>query len=254
MSPLIATPGARYGRRGRVGWLQPGDFAENNPYEFYLMAPEGVSICVTQLAPMPPLSGPQPFSEAITRLEVGLQRLVSRHVDVIVQAGTPHISQKGWGFEDELRARVGKITDLPFITDIGASIKAMGLLRIKRAVEVDPFNDEIHKQMADYLGHAGIEVVHALSLRRNGVELDTLGSAEMSVISAGVKEAWGAASGADGVWITGAAMPSVAVIESLENELGVPVVSSMQAMTWAAVRALGINEKVSGFGRLWQIA
>ncbi len=56
---------------------------------------------------------------------------------------------------------------------------------------------------------------------------------------------------ADGVWITGALMPSVAIIEVLEKDLGVPVVSSMQAMTWAGFRLAGVHAQISGYGRLF---
>lgn len=247
-----ASPGAAYGWRGRVGWLQPGDFAENNPYEFYLQAPAGVTICVTQLARAENRGGP--FHSAMAYVEDGVQRLIARHVDVIVQAGTPHISGMGWGFEDELRARVAKVTSVPFITDIGSSIKAMRLLGMQKVAVLDPFNDQIHKEMAEYLAHADIEVVRALSLRRGGVELDTLSWTDMSVIYRGAKEVFAAAPGAQGIWITGAAMPSVSIIQQLEDDLGIPVVTSMQAMTWGGIRALGINEKIAGFGRLWQIA
>ncbi len=45
-------------------------------------------------------------------------------------------------------------------------------------------------------------------------------------------------------------MPSVGIIEALETELGVPVVGSAQALMWAGLRAAGIDEPISGFGRL----
>jgi maleate cis-trans isomerase len=49
-------------------------------------------------------------------------------------------------------------------------------------------------------------------------------------------------------------MPSVAVIDSLETDLGVPVVTSMQAMAWAALRAVNVRDEVTGYGRLWHVA
>jgi maleate cis-trans isomerase len=58
------------------------------------------------------------------------------------------------------------------------------------------------------------------------------------------------ASGADGVWITGAALPTVGVIDALETDLGVPVVTSMQAMFWAGLRHAHVSTRVDGYGRL----
>jgi hypothetical protein len=36
--------GAAYGWRGRIGFITPSAVVENNAYEFYLMAPRGVTI------------------------------------------------------------------------------------------------------------------------------------------------------------------------------------------------------------------
>jgi maleate cis-trans isomerase len=39
-------------------------------------------------------------------------------------------------------------------------------------------------------------------------------------------------------------------IERIERETGKPVVSTTQASIWAALRAIGWTEPVSGYGRL----
>jgi maleate cis-trans isomerase len=250
MALIQNSPGAAYGWRARIGFVQSGPIAENNPYEFYLMAPADVTIVVTQLGHHELRS--QPFHAAMIYFEEGIERLVRARVDAIVQAGTPHIAGKGWGFEEELRARVAKITGCPFVTDIGASIKAMRLMGLKRIAMLTPFDDQIHKEIAAYLEHADIVLVAALSLLRPNVERERLFAAPLAEIYRGAREVFMSANGVDGIWITGAAMPSVGAIQPLEDDLRVPVVTSMQAMTWGALRALGIDEKISGYGRLWQ--
>ena len=224
--PLIDSPaGAAYGWRAHIGLVQSGPLAETNPFEFYLMAPSGVMIVITQLGRRP--NQGQAFSDAMDYLEEGVERLIAGHVDAIVQAGTPHIAGKGWGYEDELRARIAKLTPLPFITDIGASIAAMKLLGIKRIAMLTPFDDEIHKQIADYLQNDGIEVCKALSMRERLGDRERVFSAPLAEIYRGAKAAVRAADAPDGLWITGAAMPSVAVIDALETDLALPVVTSM---------------------------
>jgi maleate cis-trans isomerase len=44
--------------------------------------------------------------------------------------------------------------------------------------------------------------------------------------------------------------PIVSNIETLEQEFGVNVVTAGQAITWAALRDCGINDAITGFGRL----
>ncbi len=40
------------------------------------------------------------------------------------------------------------------------------------------------------------------------------------------------------------------VIARLENELGVPVITSTQALLWHALRLAGIDDPIEGYGRL----
>jgi maleate isomerase len=247
--PVIHPAGASYGWRARIGLIQSGALAETNPFEFYLMAPEGVMIVINQL-PRRGTSG-QPFSAAMDYLEEGVERVLGGDVDAIVQAGTPHIAGKGWGFEDELRARVAKITSVPFITDIGSSINAMHLLGIERVAMLTPFDEAIHQQISDYLKNAGIEVVAALSMRQRIGEGTRVFSVSIAEIYRGAKEVFRSTDRADGIWITGAAMPSVAAIQMLEDDLNAPVVTSMQAMAWGAFRAVGIRDRIPNFGKLW---
>ena len=42
------------------------------------------------------------------------------------------------------------------------------------------------------------------------------------------------------------------IVETLENEVGKPVVVSNQAMFWNALRLAGIDDKIEGYGRLFR--
>ncbi len=69
-----------------------------------------------------------------------------------------------------------------------------------------------------------------------------------------VKKAYSKVGDVDGIWLPGAAMPSVAVIDPLERDLGLPVVSSKQAMIWASLREARVKDSVSGYGQLFEAA
>ena len=45
-------------------------------------------------------------------------------------------------------------------------------------------------------------------------------------------------------------MPTIATLEKMERDLGKPVVSAAAAMMWHALRVAGVNEPISGYGRL----
>jgi maleate cis-trans isomerase len=45
-------------------------------------------------------------------------------------------------------------------------------------------------------------------------------------------------------------MPTVSVLEMLEQDLGKPVISSASAMMWHALRLTGVGQPIASFGRL----
>jgi hypothetical protein len=100
--------------------LQPGAVSDNNPFEFYLMAPPGVQMILTSYG-VPELSA-SGYAQALASIDGPVRRLLARKADVLVQAGVPPTVTAGWGSEDDLRARVAGWTNIPFITDIGSCI------------------------------------------------------------------------------------------------------------------------------------
>ncbi len=250
---MNASPGASYGWRARIGFIIPSPGHENNCYEFYLIAPEGVTICLTSFRVMD-LTQEQ-YDSALERLAPAMAEMEMRKADGVVQAGVPLIVTHGWGFEEKLREQISKITKTPLATDIGSCIKAMQVLEMKRVVMLTPFDDEMHGTLTRYVANAGIEVVAAHSVlssiaQRNSrwYEVSTM---PLSVPFRAAKELFRSVRESDGVWITGALMPSVVIIEVLEKDLGVSVVSSMQAMTWAGLRLAGVHAQIYGYGRLF---
>lgn len=249
MAPT-AYPGASYGWRARFGLLQPSTVSDNNPFEFYLMAPPGVQMVLTSLGIG---DGPpdEEYAKAIAGIETPIRRLLARRVDVIVQAGVPPIVQKGWGSEDELRARVAAWTELPFATDIGCCIAAMQALGMSRVAVLA--SENLQRGLAEYLGHAGIELIAAASVR-----LDQEGDQHSLSLSVPYRAAVAlrrSAPEAEGVLILGAFMPTVGMIHALEDAIGASVVSSAQAMMWQGLRLAGVPaSEVTGFGRLFQVS
>jgi maleate isomerase len=242
-----ASPGAAYGWRARFGMLQPSLVTDNNPYEFYLMAPPGVQLVLTSLGIAVP--GSASYEQAVANIETPIRRLLDRNVDVIVQAGVPPVVEKGWGFEDELRKRVAQWTDVPFASDVGCCIAAMqaaGMRRITLLV-----NEGYQKSFAEYISHAGIEVIAAQSIP--AVEGIEPGEAPLSIPYRAAVALHRSAPDADGMWIPIAARPTVGMIADLERGIGVPVVTSAQAMMWQGLRLAGVpTSEVEGYGRVFQ--
>ena len=246
---VVHTPGANYGWRARIGLLQPGIVSDTNPYEFYMMAPEGVQMVQTSLG-IASLSEAN-YARAIADLEAPVQRLLPRKPDVLIQTGIPPLVHSGWGVEEELRQRVAKLTSIPYVTDAAGSIAAMKAVGIGRVVVVSAFVDPLPGLITTYLGHAGIEAV-AHANAREGSDLEA-GQLSLETVYDTAKGLHEAHPEADGIWITQASMPSVGVIADLERDCGVPVISTAQALMWAGLRLVGIEDRITGFGRLFDV-
>ncbi|MFC1815066.1 hypothetical protein ACFL0M_03795 [Thermodesulfobacteriota bacterium] len=248
---ITHSPGAAYGWRARIGLLQPGVVSDTNPYEFYLMAPQGVQLILTSLG----VGGmsQKNYDRAIANFETPVKRLVARKPDAIIQAGIPPLVTHGWGIEDELRARVAKITSTPYISDAAGCIKAMQALNMKQIVVVSAFSDELVELIRSYLKHAEIEVLGHFCVRKTNSSEES-GSLPLEVVYRAARSIYlQHAKHVDGIWITQASVPSVGIINDLETDLGVPVVTSAQALMWAGLRLAGVHTPVTSFGRLFDV-
>jgi maleate isomerase len=248
--------GAPYGWRARIGFMQSSAGIDNHPFEFYLMAPEGVQLVMISLRGLADQQDESTLSadslnQAVERIPAGLRELLKHDVDVIVQPGVPHITIQGWGFEEKLRAEVSSLTTVPFVMDTRACIDAMQRLQMSRIAFVSPFPEAMSEGVVEYMRHAGIEIV--ANRRVQTRQFSDMRRVPLAIPYRAAKDAYAAAPNADGVWIAGAAMPSVAAIEPLEQDLGVPVISSKQAMVWAALKAARVSAPISGYGRLFDI-
>jgi maleate cis-trans isomerase len=244
-----ASPGASYSWRSRFGVLQPGTITDNNPFEFYLMAPPGVQMVLTSLG----IGGltDDEYERAVAGIEAPIKRLLSRGVDVIIEAGVPPIVRKGWGFEDELRARVAKLTDVPFATDIGCCIEGLRALGVQRVALLTTEN--LQRGVGEYLHGAGIEMVAMAGVPM--LHEDDRHSLPLSVPYRAGVSLRRSAPDCDGLLVLGAFLPTVGMIQDLEDAIDVPVVSSAQAMMWHGLRLAGVPPReVMGFGRLFQEA
>lgn len=255
---MIARPpgGAAYGWRARFGLLAAHPAPENTPFEFYLMAPAGVTLIITsQDIVVPEAARGTPalqaeYDAAVLRAEKAVGELASRHPDALLQLGLPTIVTKGWGAEEAYRARMAKITGIPLVTSIGASIDGMRAQGMRRVAILNPFTAYINA-IPEYLKHAGIAVAGYTALRETyDHDFET---APTAVTYRAVRALVDRHPDCDGVWITGASTPVAAVIADLERDLGLPVVTNLQALVWAGLRTVRIDPKeVAGYGSLFQ--
>ena len=123
-------------------------------------------------------------------------------------------------------------------------VSALERLKIRKLALGTPYSAEVTLQGKAHLEEHGLEVVRFDNLK--GVENIYDTTAEHAYTLARSVDV----EGADAVFLSGTGMPTVNVLELLEQDLGKPVISSASAMMWHALRLAGVGQPIEGYGRL----
>jgi len=148
---------------------------------------------------------------------------------------------------DRVRATIeAQRSGVPVATPITGARKAFTALGVGRIAMVTPYPEDVNALLVDYMGDAGIDVAAFATF---GLQTDLeMTSVPPEAIERAVLEL--NMRGAEAVFICCTALRAVATIAALERQLGMPVVTSNQAMLWDMMGQAGYQAPVAGFGRL----
>ncbi|WP_306150780.1 aspartate/glutamate racemase family protein [Roseovarius sp. MMSF_3281] len=138
--------------------------------------------------------------------------------------------------------------DVPVTNPMSSVIAGLEALGARRIALVTPYVPEVTAPMIAYLARQGIEVVSEASFGQS----DDWTVARISEAStrAAMLEA-GRAPGVEAVFASCTNLRTFGVIGAVEAELGLPVVSSNQALLWHLLSMGGIDAQGWGPGRLF---
>lgn len=178
--------------------------------------------------------------------------LSDARVDVFVYACLVALMARGARAHEEAEDHLTSIAreagcDAPVVSSAGALIRTLQEQGVERVAIITPYMPELTRKVADYIEDYGIEVVDSVSLSvPDNVEVGRLdpeglpgwagrldlSRADMLIASCCVQ------------------MPSLAVLDRIEREVGLPVISAATATTAELLDALGLPREVPGAGGL----
>jgi maleate isomerase len=184
--------------------------------------------------------------------ERAARELADARPDVVATACLVAIMAQGPGHHCVAEAEITSAlnaegADAPVVSSAGALISAMEALGAKRVAIITPYLKDLTARVVDYIEDTGIEVVDALSLEVP----DNLAVARLD--PADLREHWRRLDlrRADALVLSACVqMPSLASIQQVEDEAGLPVLSAATSTAFRILSELGLPPVVPHAGSL----
>lgn len=233
----------------KIGHLSPQSVIENQPYEFYKLAPDRVMLVSVAV-------GLQRFSrqdvERVTApIEALTLQLVERHVDIVVWGGVPLPVLIGQEAHARVLDRITSVGKVPATSTVLCVVEAAKGLGLKNIAVANKWTDEMNATLADFFASGGVTV--------SGRSTRPMAPSEFNKLTAraGVdlayelgRAALEADPDADGLYIGGGAWLVLPASMRLEREFGKPVINNQTSLVWHVCRTLGCWQPKQGFGKL----
>jgi maleate isomerase len=236
-----------YGSRGRIGLITLASDSSVLP-EYTRVMPDGVAVYAAPIV----LPRGEVTAAALTEMLEGdqLERaaalLVWTDVDVIAFACTTGSLVHGVGWDREVAVRIARASGRAATTTTTAVLGALQAVGATSLAVATPYLEELNAIERQFLEASGFPVAGIAGLgRATDAEIGQLEPADAVALVERVDTPE-----ADAVFISCTNFHCLPAIASLERQLGKPVVTSNLAGAWAALRQIGVDDQIAGYGQL----
>ena len=126
-------------------------------------------------------------------------------------------------------------------------MKALKKLNIKKLSIFTPYSKKVNDDVVDYFKSSNFEITsNAYFDIHSDMEIGKVDQNYLFDVLINLD-----VSKADALFVSCTALPVLTLIQKLEDKLGIPVLSSNQALIWESLENIGENKSVKGFGRLF---
>ena len=232
-----------YGEKGKIGLIVPSVNTVVEP-EFNKMAPEGISIYSTRVL------NDTGSKEDLSRMNENLERasieLKSAKVDIIVYACTAGSFINGIEGERKTRNMINNISGIQTITTSMAVINSLNYYKAKNVALLTPYSQDVHLLAIKFFKENGFEILRD---KRIGTgDAYSSGNLTFTEILQNAKKIF--TNKAEILFLSCTNLPTIYIIQQLEEEFKIPVISSNLATFWQCLRILEYKKEIKCFGQL----
>lgn len=181
-----------------------------------------------------------------------VRELTDARCDILAYACLVAVMASGAGAHVEAEERLAAVAAsegnaVPIVTSAGALLMALDALGAKRIALVAPYLKSLTQLVVSYIEDSGVEVADAISLEvSDNCAVGGLDPMHL-VTHAGKLQL----NDVDAVVLSACVqMPSLAAIQIVEDQLGLPVVSAATATAYDLVRRVGMKPRMPDAGSL----
>lgn len=235
-----------YGWRAKIGIIAPTDGKIVHAFEKY--SPEGVIFdCCKMTFPGPTPEGLIYLSNQVE--EKAAEFKGKTHYDVILFGCTSGSCIKGYGFDKECIERIERASGVPGLTTSTSVLEAYKALGLNKTVVMTPYPEATNAAEKKFMEDNGLEVtsITGIGFNRNA----PLRDADKQHLYRNAKKL--KLEGAEVFFLSCMGLATMELVEILEEDLDMPVITSHQASLWACLRHAGIKDPLPGLGKLGTI-
>jgi maleate isomerase len=238
-----------YGWRRRIGLLLPSSNTTMEP-ELNRMLPDGFSLHTARV--LQTIESEEELIRMADYARRAAEEVATAVVDLILYGCTSGSFLKGEEFNIKLTKDLSEFTGIEVITTSSALKLALEALSAHRVCLVTPYPKETNERGRKWLERLGFQVVKIIELIESSyakpVENLEIGRLFPELVYAKIKDHHPLEM--DAMVISCTNLRTIEIIDILEEDFGVPVVTSNQASLWAAMRRVGFRRTIGGFGQL----
>jgi len=240
------TGGQIHGHRARIGYTVAAVTTEIYPIDWYRVVPEGVSLMMITL----PLGERSPEDvEKCYQISIESAHTMARAgADLVLLGGLPINISRGDDTVDTLMQKLESDIGVKMSCSALAQVNAFAALGSQKVCVVHPFLEYQSPRHAKHMsGFFGLEPTGVYA---GGSSLVALGTLPPDCALEWGRAAMAANPEADTLYFGCPHWTVIDAIQPLEEEFGISVMTSLQAIAWESMRKTGINDRIKGFGRL----